>query len=409
MFRQTLITTVLVLTLCLAHAGAQSDFHRLHTAYVSPHMTTLGVTVAPAPAALAAQFGLEQGQGLVIVNVAPDSPAAKADLQRHDLLHKLDETPITSPGELRQLLQQYAGREVTLHIIRKAQPLALRINLPAAAPEPDARGLIRATFLGVATEALTPPLAEQLNIDFVPGVLTIAVIDGSPAAKAGVKRHDIIQKIDDQPIAHPDELRQIIRAAHPGHKAALHILRDGRPITLQAQLVEEKVLENPTGLITPDRLQWMKPDRFDIPPTDGALDEDIQALFEQLGPQMEQMRQQMRRLMEDRPLPMPEFPRLDLKLEMPRLAPGEGGVSVSTYTDMDHTITITRDAKGARAEVRNRDGEVIFEGPWQTEEDKAQAPEELRRKIDAVDRPLHDRMRPRPWPQRRNNPDDLMV
>src|SRR5436190_19941279 len=46
----------------------------------------LGVVTNTAPAALATQFGLTEGFGLVVEEVVPDSPAQAAGLQRHDLL-----------------------------------------------------------------------------------------------------------------------------------------------------------------------------------------------------------------------------------------------------------------------------------------------------------------------------------
>ena len=45
-----------------------------------------GVTVAPVEPVLAAHLGLEEGQGLLVITVAPGSPAATMGLQPYDLV-----------------------------------------------------------------------------------------------------------------------------------------------------------------------------------------------------------------------------------------------------------------------------------------------------------------------------------
>src|SRR5678809_483964 len=44
----------------------------------------LGIATVEASEALSAQLGVRSGTGLVVTYVAPDSPAAKAGLQKHD-------------------------------------------------------------------------------------------------------------------------------------------------------------------------------------------------------------------------------------------------------------------------------------------------------------------------------------
>ena len=65
----------------------------------------LGVSIEEGSEALASQLGLPPGAGLVVIYVAPDSPAAKAGLQKNDVLAKLDGQLLVVPAQLRKLIQ----------------------------------------------------------------------------------------------------------------------------------------------------------------------------------------------------------------------------------------------------------------------------------------------------------------
>lgn len=65
----------------------------------------LGVSIEESSEASASQLGLAPGSGLVVTYVAPDSPAAKAGLQKNDVLVNLESQLLVHPAQLRKLLQ----------------------------------------------------------------------------------------------------------------------------------------------------------------------------------------------------------------------------------------------------------------------------------------------------------------
>lgn len=67
----------------------------------------LGVSTAEASETLAAQLALQPGVGLVITYVAHDSPAAKAGLQKHDVLVGFEEQSLVHPAQLRKLVRSH--------------------------------------------------------------------------------------------------------------------------------------------------------------------------------------------------------------------------------------------------------------------------------------------------------------
>ncbi|HYG34787.1 MAG TPA: PDZ domain-containing protein [Clostridia bacterium] len=65
----------------------------------------LGLSTSEATEALTAQLNLKPGVGLVVTHVTPDSPAAKAGLQKNDLLTRLEDQSLVHPAQLRKLVQ----------------------------------------------------------------------------------------------------------------------------------------------------------------------------------------------------------------------------------------------------------------------------------------------------------------
>ena len=99
-------------------------------------------------------------------------------------------------------------------------------------------GRIIRGYLGVAMTNLTPELAQQLGTRDTSGALVTDVVSGSPAEKAGIKPRDIIRKFNGRDVADILALRSRVAETDLGGKAAIGVLRDGKELTLQAEIVE---------------------------------------------------------------------------------------------------------------------------------------------------------------------------
>ena len=79
----------------------------------------LGLSTEESSDALASQLGLQPGEGLLVTYVASNSPAAKANLQKNDLLIEMDGQKLVLPGQLRKLVQmRKEGDQVVLTYYR---------------------------------------------------------------------------------------------------------------------------------------------------------------------------------------------------------------------------------------------------------------------------------------------------
>jgi len=82
----------------------------------------LGLTVAPLTPDLAARLRLpEDAEGVVVMNVDPEGPAAEARLRQGDLIVQANRQPVRSPEELRAALRNTGDRPVLLLVTRPGE------------------------------------------------------------------------------------------------------------------------------------------------------------------------------------------------------------------------------------------------------------------------------------------------
>ena len=81
--------------------------------------------------------------------------------------------------------------------------------------------------------------AEELGLNRnVSGAVVETVAPGSAGAQAGLRKGDIVQQFNGQPITRSSELQRLVGNTPVGRTAELQVLRDGRPITLTVRLSE---------------------------------------------------------------------------------------------------------------------------------------------------------------------------
>src|ERR1041385_1665370 len=82
----------------------------------------LGIASEEASEPLSAQLGLKPGDGLVVTYVQPDSPAAKAGVQKNDLLVEMGDQLLVHPLQLRKLVRRQAeGDSIKLTLYRSGK------------------------------------------------------------------------------------------------------------------------------------------------------------------------------------------------------------------------------------------------------------------------------------------------
>jgi len=82
------------------------------------------------------QLGLEHG--LVVSDVVPNSPAAKAELKKDDILIKAERATLKEPQDLVKVVDASDGKEIAITVVRGAKEITVKIT-PTKRPETDAK------------------------------------------------------------------------------------------------------------------------------------------------------------------------------------------------------------------------------------------------------------------------------
>src|SRR5262249_44904466 len=83
-------------------------------------------------------------------------------------------------------------------------------------------------WLGIQAEDLPDELRAQLDLAEGDGVLVTDVVAGSPAEKAGLKKNDILTKIDGKAVKGEEALAKFMASAKSGQEATLTVLRKSK-------------------------------------------------------------------------------------------------------------------------------------------------------------------------------------
>jgi serine protease Do/serine protease DegQ len=117
-----------------------------------------------------------------------------------------------------------------------AVPVDLAVNVMKSLIE---TGAVARGFLGVGAVPITSDVAEQVGLPRdTKGVIVIETAPESPAEKVGIKRRDVILRLNGKPVESYDELRLTISQMAPGSKVSLDISRDGKPMTVDVVLAQ---------------------------------------------------------------------------------------------------------------------------------------------------------------------------
>ena len=94
-------------------------------------------------------------------------------------------------------------------------------------------GRVRRAWIGIAGGArpLPPRVAAALGRDRA--IEVVEVIDGSPAARAGVRAEDLIVGVDGVPVRGVDDLQRLMTEERIGTRCAVAVVREGVERTLE--------------------------------------------------------------------------------------------------------------------------------------------------------------------------------
>ena len=198
-------------------------------AHGSVQRAMLGVYLAELTPEIAEGFGLSKNeQGVVISRVTPDSPAARAGLQRNDVIVEFDGQPVSELQKFRiRVADTPVGRKVPVVVLRDGKRMTIDVTLKnydeqtVAASQPGRQppsGDVE-SVAGIKVRALTD--GERSAAKVSGGVYVTDVESGSPAEDAGVQAGDIIQEVGGKDVKTAADFAKLLREAKTQRKHAV--------------------------------------------------------------------------------------------------------------------------------------------------------------------------------------------
>ncbi|MEO5702381.1 MAG: trypsin-like peptidase domain-containing protein [Gammaproteobacteria bacterium] len=106
-------------------------------------------------------------------------------------------------------------------------------------------------WLGIEVQAITPPLAESFGLSDTKGVIIAGVLSNGPADQAGLKRGDIVTRINGNAVDDPFALMNSVAGVAPGTNVKLEALRNGKSVALTAKVSQRPAPEGQGQQLTP--------------------------------------------------------------------------------------------------------------------------------------------------------------
>ncbi len=187
----------------------------------------LGVSVQDLTPDLARAFNIPASQGAVIAQVSPRSAAARAGLREGDVVLNINGRPVRDGGALRNAIGLLeVGEAVRLDILRDGKALTLEAKVGEYAPVRAEGETIHPRLAGATLEeiGLNSPLAGKVQ-----GVLIAELESRSPAARAGLRKGDVILAVNQQRVASPADLQPL---AAGGDALLINLLRGREELVL---------------------------------------------------------------------------------------------------------------------------------------------------------------------------------
>jgi serine protease Do len=195
----------------------------------------LGVQVQRVTPELAKSFGLDRDRGALVADVMPDTPAAKAGIERGDVIVEFNGKKIEEMTDLPRIVASTPpGTEATVKLIRKGQEKVVTVRLGELREERVAAGGgSLEESLGMTVQELTPEIARSLGLSETKGVVVTNVEDGSPADEAGLRRGDVILEVNQRKVETLRDYRAALGRAS-GADSVLLLVRRGNNVMYMA-------------------------------------------------------------------------------------------------------------------------------------------------------------------------------
>jgi serine protease Do len=201
----------------------------------SVQLAWVGASGQPVTSDIAASLGLAKPGGVLIKDVFPGGPLAKAGVKSGEVVQTVDGAGVDDMQSLNYRTATHRpGDNVKMHIAsgKQGRDVTVTLALPPESPPREATTIAgRNPLTGAKVENVSPATAIELQMDVMAkGVAIVSPGVNGFAARYGFQPGDIIRSINGTTIGRVGEL---VRALNGANHWDMVIERGGRKLTLQ--------------------------------------------------------------------------------------------------------------------------------------------------------------------------------
>lgn len=191
----------------------------------------LGIVPQNLSPAISKAFGVQANRGALVGDVSAGGPAAKAGVEKGDIILEVNGKPVEDSNRLRMSISMMKPQSIAnLKVLRSGAEKNIPVklgelpeeNLRASGSQANTNGSLN----GLNVENLDNRMRQQLNLpQDTMGVVVTGIDPASPLADSGLQRGDVIQEVNRQPVKDVDSFEKATTKA--GDTTLLLVNRHG--------------------------------------------------------------------------------------------------------------------------------------------------------------------------------------
>ncbi|MEI6158069.1 MAG: PDZ domain-containing protein, partial [Atribacterota bacterium] len=188
------------------------------------------------------QFGIPGTKGALVADVIDNGPAAKAGVNRGDVITKVDETEIPDMKILQTTIRsKKPGEMVNLELWRSGQKKSITVVLEELKNETTTPNLVpRQEELGMEVQQITPGLVRQFALHETGGVVIVSIVPGGPADQSLLQPGDVILEFNRRKMNTINDWFHAVTSLKNGQSVLLLVDRGGETSFVPVQVPEKK-------------------------------------------------------------------------------------------------------------------------------------------------------------------------
>jgi len=206
----------------------------------------LGVYIQEVTRELAESFGMEKPTGALVAKILPDSPAVGTDLQVGDIILSYNGEEVKNSASLPPLVgRTRVGESVKLKLMRNGKTKSVKLKIgqlpekgQSLANKSDPEEETEDTVFGLSLRSLTEEELSNLELENN-GLLVLDAQNGA-AKSAGVRKGDVIQMINGEPIDSVESFTKLMNDLPEGKFVSILVQRSHGPEFLAMKIPQSE-------------------------------------------------------------------------------------------------------------------------------------------------------------------------